>query len=76
MLGPVRVTAETTGPFSLLLPMFGVAALAIGVLRDRVQTLQGRGLMAAPAGWGACGASGAGVGPVAVVALPGQLAMR
>jgi len=39
MLGPVRVTAEATGAFSLLLPMFGVAAHAIGVLRDRVETL-------------------------------------
>lgn len=74
MVVPVRVAAETTRTFSLLLPMFGVAAVAIGVLRDRVQALQFRRLMTTAAGWGARSAFGA-VRSMAVVALLAQLAV-
>ena len=74
MVAPVRVTAEATRAFSLLLPVFGVAALAIGVLGDRVQALQAGWLMATAAGWRPRAAIGA-VSSMAVVALLRQLAM-
>src|SRR6187402_609885 len=69
------MAADAALALRLLLSVFGVAALAVGVLRHGVQALQARRLVAAATGGRAGRAVGTG-GTVAVVAGGGQPTVR
>lgn len=74
VIGAIGMTAEAARTLGLLLTVFGVATLAVGVLRDRVQPLQCLGLVAAATGGRARRAAGT-VGAVAVVTFRRQFSV-
>ena len=74
MVALVGVAVEAARALGLLLPVFGVAAVALGVLRHGVQSLKALRLMAAATGRRAGHAAGA-VGSVAVAARRRQFAV-
>lgn len=75
MVVAIGMATETARAFGLLLPVLGVAVLAIGVLCRRVKTLQGRGLVTAATGGWPCRATGT-VRAVTFVARGRDLAVR
>lgn len=75
MVAAIGVTVEAARALGLLLPVFGVAAVALGVLRHRVQSLEALRLMAAATGR-RTGQSAGAVGSVTVAAGCRQFAVR
>lgn len=75
MVAAIGVTVEAARALGLLLPVFGVAAVALGMLRYGVQPPKGLRLMAAATGR-RTGQSAGAVGSVTVAAGCRQFAVR